>query len=365
MNRELEARVATALGQIQNERLGADVVSAGMVQNLIVSDGGAVSFTFVLSRDDPPTLVRTVKRAVKEIDGVTDLKLRITEPKPPPPDGDAVPASGRRSAPQPESLEELGKVIAVSSGKGGVGKSTVTANVAAALAAQGHRVGLLDADVYGPNIPRMFGVGGKPVVNERRKIVPHEAFGVRLMSLGFMIERDQAAIWRGPIITKILQQFLRDVEWGELDYLLVDLPPGTGDAQLSLVQSVQVQSAIIVTTPQKMATGDGLRGAKMFEKVNVPVMGVVENMSYLICGECGHRTEIFRSGGGEQLAAELEVPLLGQVPLDPEVVDLADRGQPAVIAKPDSDVARALVGIAEEVVSRAGGLSVSLPVVQN
>src|SRR5213075_674831 len=250
--------------------------------------------------------------------------------------------------PTPDELPHLGKVLAISSGKGGVGKSTVSANLAAALALEGHRVGLMDADIYGPNIPRMFGVDTKPEV-QGGKIHPLDAHGVKLMSLGFIVERDAPAIWRGPIIMKIITQFLRDVAWGQLDYFIVDLPPGTGDAQLTLVQATMVTGAIIVTTPQEVSVGDALRGAKMFERVNVPVIGVVENMSWFECPHCGKPSALFGSGGGERLAAELGLPLLGQVPLYPRVLEAADQGTPIVVAEPASSAAKALVRIAERV----------------
>ena len=245
----------------------------------------------------------------------------------------------------------------------GVGKSTVSANLAVALARAGHAVGLMDADIYGPNIPRMMGVDEKPPV-QGGKIQPLEAHGVKLMSLGFIVERDQPAIWRGPIIMKIIQQFLRDVDWGELDYFLVDLPPGTGDAQLSLVQTIHLHGALIVTTPQEVATGDSLRGAKMFERVGTKVLGVVENMSYYVCEHCGERSELFQSGGGERLAAELGVPLLGQIPLQAGLARLADGGQPIVASQPDSPAAKALADTARQVAAllqsaRSGPLPVT------
>jgi ATP-binding protein involved in chromosome partitioning len=261
---------------------------------------------------------------------------------------DARPTPKPVPAPQPVAYPHLGRVIAVSSGKGGVGKSTVATNLAVAMAQDGARVGLMDADVYGPNVPRMMGVNAPPPV-VKEKIIPLEAFGVKVISLGFLIERDQPAIWRGPIVMKIVTQFLRDVAWGTLDVLLVDMPPGTGDAQLSLVQATHVSGAIIVTTPQEMAVGDALRGAKMFQRVNVPVLGIVENMSWLECPHCGKPTPILGSGGGERLANELNLPLLGQVPMDPRVLERADQGQPIVVAAPDSAAARALVGIAQRV----------------
>jgi ATP-binding protein involved in chromosome partitioning len=260
-------------------------------------------------------------------------------------------APARRPVPppqQPVSYPELGQVIAVSSGKGGVGKSTISSNLAVALAKSGARVGLMDGDIYGPNIPRMMGVNSPPpVVNE--KIVPLEAHGVKVISLGFLIERDQPAIWRGPIVMKIVNQFLRDVAWGQLDYFIVDLPPGTGDAQLSLVQATHVRGAVIVTTPQEVAVGDALRGAKMFQRVNVPVLGIVENMSWFECPHCGKPASLFGTGGGERLAGELGLPLLGQVPLYPRVMEGADRGEPIVVSDPQSSAAKAITAIAERV----------------
>jgi ATP-binding protein involved in chromosome partitioning len=260
------------------------------------------------------------------------------------------PPQARVQPQQPVAYPELGEVIAISSGKGGVGKSTIATNLAVALSriAGGARVGLMDADVYGPNVPRMMGVGSPPsVLNE--KIVPLEAHGVKLISLGFLIERDQPAIWRGPIVMKIVNQFLKDVAWGQLDYLIVDLPPGTGDAQLSLVQATHVRGAIIVTTPQEVAVGDALRGAKMFQRVNVPVLGIVENMSWFECPHCGKPSSLFGTGGGQRLADELGLPLLGQVPLYPRLLEAADRGQPIVVAEETSSAAKALLAIAERV----------------
>lgn len=266
------------------------------------------------------------------------------------------PAQQRVPAQQPVAYPELGRVIAISSGKGGVGKSTVATNLAVALATSGARVGLMDADVYGPNVPRMMGVNTPPaVLNE--KIVPLEAHGVKLISLGFLIERDQPAIWRGPIVMKIVNQFLRDVAWGQLDYFLVDMPPGTGDAQLSLVQATHVAGAVIVTTPQEVAVGDALRGARMFQRVNVPVLGIVENMSWFECPHCGKPSALFGTGGGERLAAELGLPLLGQVPMHPRIMEGADRGEPIVVADPQSAAARAITGIAERIRTEVGAPS--------
>jgi len=301
---------------------------------------------------------------VREVEGVSAVRINVAEPagsgnaaaaRPP-----GAPGAAHPPAPAPADPGRLGKIIAVSSGKGGVGKSTVAANLAVALAAQGRAVGLMDADVYGPNIPRMFGVTDRPGV-VGNKIVPLTAHGVKLISLGLLIERDQPAIWRGPIITKVIQQFLHDVDWGTLDYLVVDMPPGTGDAQLSLAQAIQLTGAVVVTTPQEVAIGDALRSAKMFERVGVPVLGVVENMSFFACPHCGERTEIFLAGGGRRLAEELGVPLLGEIPLQAGVADLGDSGAPIVVAQPESAAAVALLAFAEAVRKRAGR-SVSLPI---
>jgi len=355
----LKAKVAAALEKVVNPRVGQDVVTAGMVKEISAGTDGKVEIAFELGRDDPASLVREVRLAAQAVRGVTGVKMQIvggaqqqeqTTPK-------SVPAPAARELPH------LGKVIAISSGKGGVGKSTVAVNLAAALAAGGHRIGLMDADIYGPNLPRMLGVTEqRPAVVDGR-IRPVEAHGVKLMSLGNLVERDAAAIWRGPIIMKIIQQFLGDVEWGQLDFLLVDMPPGTGDAQLSLVQSVQVSGALIVTTPQEVAVGDALRGAKMFEKVGVPVLGIVENMSYFSCPHCGERTDIFSTGGGSRLATELGLPLLAQIPLQARVQELCESGVPIVLAEPDSPAARALIGLATEFQDRATTRSVRLPIV--
>jgi ATP-binding protein involved in chromosome partitioning len=360
MTQALESQVAAALSAIKNPRVGGDVMSAGMVRDLAVTDG-QVSLTFVLARDDPAGLVREVRRALQNVSGVTDVKIDVVEPKAQPAPQGTAPTAGPHAPPAATGMEQLGHVLAISSGKGGVGKSTIAANLAAELARQGRKVAVMDADVYGPNIPRMFGVNEKPLV-KGNKIVPLERYGVKLISLGFLVERDAPAIWRGPIVTKIIQQFLRDVDWGQLDYFIVDLPPGTGDAQLSLAQSVQLDGAIIVTTPQEVAIGDALRGAKMFDRVGVPVIGIVENMSYFECPHCGKATHIFLEGGGQRLAEELNVPLLGAVPLQARMAELADEGKPIVLAEPESAAARALVQVVKEVEAKVGGKKVRLPI---
>jgi ATP-binding protein involved in chromosome partitioning len=352
----LQTQVERALASFTHPRLGTDIVAAGKVKEVLVDAQGAVTFTFVLGREDPGSLVRDVRKAVRAVAGVTAVTINVEPGRGTGEGGRGEPGARPAVPPPPTPIAQpnLGKVLAISSGKGGVGKSTVSANIAAALVRAGRRVGLMDGDIYGPNIPRMMGVNHKPEIVDG-KIQPLEGHGVKLMSLGFIVERDAPAIWRGPIIMKIIQQFLRDVAWGELDYFLVDLPPGTGDAQLSLAQSIQLRAALIVTTPQEMAVGDSLRGAKMFEKVGVPVMGIVENMSYFVCPHCGERTEVFLSGGGKRLADELGVPLLGQVPLQAHMAQLADSGAPIVVAEPASPAAVALTEIARRVAEQLAG----------
>ena len=365
----LEAQVTAALGRIRNPRLDNDLLSAGMIRDLAVTAEGRVSFTFLLSREDPATLVREARNAVRAVEGVLPdgVKITVVDPAGPPkathaPPGAMPQSTGSIPAPQPTELPRLGRVIAVSSGKGGVGKSTVAVNLAIALAADGQRVGLMDADIYGPNIPRMMGRFDKPVVIGGR-IQPLAAHGVKLMSIGLLVERDAPAIWRGPIIMKVIQQFLRDVEWGDLDYFLVDMPPGTGDAQLSLVQSVAVSGAVIVTTPQEMATGDALKGAKMFERVSVPVLGIVENMGPYTDPATGAKLAFFGEGGGQRLADEVGVPLLGSVPLQAGLAAEADRGVPVLVGEPQSPAGRALAGIAQRMHQQAGVRGMVLPVI--
>lgn len=355
MGQTLQERIANALGTVVNVRTGENVMSSRQVRDIGTTVDGKVRLTVLLGAQDDPAIVRDVRKAIERLHGVADVTIDIKDPGQresprgaapralPVMDDRPAPAP-RPSAPTPVLYPDLGQIIAVSSGKGGVGKSTVAVNLAVALAEQGLRVGLMDADVYGPNVPRMMGISGAPPV-EREKIVPHQAFGVKCISLGLLIERDQPAIWRGPIVMKIVTQFLRDVAWGTLDYFIVDMPPGTGDAQLSLVQATQVTGAIIVTTPQDVATGDALRGARMFMRVGVPVLGVVENMSWFECPHCGKPTPLFGSGGGQRLADELEIPLLAQIPLHLPVMQGGDAGRPIVTTDPKSSAGRALTGL--------------------
>ena len=377
----LRARVLEALAGVRHPTTDRDVVESGHVQGLEVSETGDVRFSFAIQADDPGGLVREARGAVEALDGIGAVKINVTLPQsgqgpepsgPPtgPPVGrptSSVPGGGPARgaargpgvvpAPTPKAgvLGENTRVVAVSSGKGGVGKSMVATNLAAAFAAAGKRVGLLDADIYGPNIPLMFGAEGRPGVSGKKgeeMIEPMEAHGVRLMSIGFLLEKEQPAIMRGPLISGILKQFLEQVTWGDLDVMVVDMPPGTGDAQLSLVQIVDIDGVVMVTTPQDVATGDVRRAIKMFERVNTSVMGIVENMSGFQCPHCDEEIEIFGSGGGERLAEETEVPFLGRVPLDPAVRSAGDEGEPTVLSAPDSGAGRALQEIADRVTER-------------
>jgi len=355
----LQGRIAEALSRVRHPRTGVDVLSSEAVRDIATTTDGKVRLTLLLAAGDDPALARAIRQAVESVDGVAqvtvdvrdvaaDAKRKAASRALPVMEAQRPAQQPRVPAPTPVAYPNLGRIIAISSGKGGVGKSTVAVNLAVALAQSGKRVGLMDADIYGPNIPLMMGVNEPPMVlNE--KIVPLEAHGVKLISLGFLIDRDQPAIWRGPIIMKIITQFLRDVAWGTLDYFIVDLPPGTGDAQLTLVQATNITGAIIVTTPQEVAIGDALRGAKMFERVNVPVVGIVENMSWFECPHCGKPSPIFGEGGGKRLANELGLPLLGQIPLYTRVREGGDLGRPIVVADAQSSAARALASIAERV----------------
>jgi ATP-binding protein involved in chromosome partitioning len=365
VSRSRDEEIRAALDSVVNPRTGTGLIASGMIDGLTVDEStGDASFTFLLRRDDPATLVRQARQAVVTA-GLPQPRIDVKDPAGPQKVTHGAPQSAQAGVPAPTPMQVPGvhKVIAVSSGKGGVGKSTVTVNVAVALAEAGFRVGIVDLDFYGPDIPRMMGVYEKPAVRDGR-IIPLDAHGVRLMSIGFLIDRDAAAIWRGPIITKILHQFLHDVEWGELDFLLADMPPGTGDAQLSLVQQVMVSGAVIVTTPQEVAVGDALRGSRMFERVNVPVLGVIENMSGFIDPVTGARHDLFGSGGGARLADELGVPLLGQIPLQPGLTDAADRGEPVVLAAPTSAAGVMLREVSTRIRSGVERTGVSLPILE-
>jgi ATP-binding protein involved in chromosome partitioning len=356
---ELRRSVMAALAGIAHPGSGRDLIAGGHVQNVEVDESGVARFQFLLQPADSGDLVKAARGAVEALDGIREVKINVQLPQMGPSGetgggrrGGLKPGSVPAPTPKPGILSNVRHIIAVSSGKGGVGKSMVAANLAAAFARGGLTVGLLDADIYGPNIPIMFGVTGRPTVSGdkgKELIEPMQAHGVRLMSLGFLLDPEQPAIMRGPLISGVLKQFLEQVNWGPLDVMVVDMPPGTGDAQLSLVQNIDLHGAVMVTTPQDVSTGDVRRGVKMFERVNTRVLGIVENMSGLACPHCGKPIDVFGSGGGERLAAEMKLPFLGKVPLDPAVAQAGDAGAPTVVSAPESAAGKALSGVAATV----------------
>jgi ATP-binding protein involved in chromosome partitioning len=335
-----EASVLDALSQIKDPDLHKDIVTLGFIKDLRI-DGGAVSFRIVLTTPACPVkaeMESAAQELVGALPGITSVKVTM----------DAEVPKGRGIGDK-VSVPGVRNIIAVSSGKGGVGKSTVAVNLAVSLAQNGARVGLMDADVYGPNVPIMLGVSNAKPEVDGNKLIPIEAHGVRLMSMAVLQPGDKPMIVRGPILHGLVKQFLSDVKWGELDYLIVDMPPGTGDVQLSLAQLVPVQGAVLVTTPQDVAVADVRRALRMFETVAIPVLGVVENMSYFIAPDTGHRYDIFGEGGGKKLAEMYGVPFLGAVPLGIEVREGGDCGIPVVVSQPDSPQAQAFRHVAEEV----------------
>ena len=333
-------QVMAALSTVQEPELGRDLVTLGMIKELAV-EGGKVDFTIELTTPACPLkgqIEREARQAVEALPGVQQVGITFS--------------SNVRSDGRERGLLRLPihNAVAVASGKGGVGKTTVAVNLAVALARAGARVGLLDADIYGPNVPMMMGATEMPEPRDGR-LIPAQAHGVRVMSIGFLVPRGQPLIWRGPMLHSAIRQFIADVEWGELDYLVIDLPPGTGDAQLSLTQTLPLSGGVIVTLPQQVSLEDARRGLEMFRSMDVPVLGVVENMSYLELPG-GERVDIFGQGGGERLAREAGVPFLGSVPIDPAVRQGGDAGQPVILARPDSAAARALTALAEAVAAR-------------
>ncbi len=340
--------VLAALRNVQEPELRKDLVSLNMIRDVDIQ-GGQVKFTIVLTTPACPLKTKIeneARAAVLSLPGVHKVEIKLDS---------YVPSDGRS-----RGLMQLPirNAVAIASGKGGVGKSTVAVNVAVALAQAGACVGLLDADIYGPNIPTMMGVEKLPPPT-KEKIMPAEAYGVKMMSIGFLVRPDQPLIWRGPMLHSTIRQFLSDVEWGELDYLIVDLPPGTGDAALSLTQSLPLSGGVIVTLPQRVSLEDARRGMEMFRQLNVPILGVVENMSYLELAD-GTRLDIFGTGGGEQLAKEGNVPFFGTIPMDAKVRAGGDNGKPVIVENPQSPAASALRRIAEQIAAR-----VSVAAVEN
>lgn len=338
----IEQAVIDALRTIKDPDLNRDIVTLNFIKDLRI-DQGKVSFTLQLTTPACPVkkeLEQQARDAVLSVRGIQSVEVQMTS---------SVPAGAQGSGKQ--AVAGVRNIIAVGSGKGGVGKTTVTVNLAVALAKTGAKVGLMDADVYGPNVPLMLGVVGRPqAINNR--IQPLANYGVRVMSMGFLTTDDTPLIWRGPMLHSVIQQFVRQVDWGELDYLLVDLPPGTGDVQLTLTQSVPLMGAVVVSTPQDVALQDARKAILMFRQVRVEVLGIVENMSYFQCPKCNERTYIFSHGGGEETARRYEVPFLGEIPLDIAIRQGGDSGKPIVVNHPESPVSQAFEQISGNVARR-------------
>ena len=349
-----EDLVKRALQSVKYPGFSRDVLSFGLVKHLAVN-GGAVNVRMEVTTSNPEVvqqLKTESERAIGSLPGVTHVLVEVKTPPGQAPVAAAATQSGSPWSGQ-KGVPGVKRVVAVASGKGGVGKSTLSVNLACALKHLGARVGLLDCDIYGPSIPLMMGVNQKPTISPEEKLVPPENHGVRLMSMGFLLEGDTPVIWRGPMIMKTIQQFITDVDWGELDYLLVDLPPGTGDAQLSLCQTVPLDGGVIVTTPQEASLGVVRKGIAMFEKVNVPILGIVENMSYFTTPQ-GERVEIFGHGGGQSEAARQEIPFLGEVPIFTEIRTGGDQGVPVTVSAPESAPGRAFIAVGEALRKRLG-----------
>ncbi|HEY0513968.1 MAG TPA: Mrp/NBP35 family ATP-binding protein [Thermoanaerobaculia bacterium] len=348
MTTDFESAVWDALKGVKFPGMSRDIVSFGFVHQ-VEARAGSVVVDLQMSTHNPAAGEKVrdeVERTLRALPGVAAVRVNMNVVKP----------QGREEAAQKAIsqdstlIPEVRHVVAVASGKGGVGKSTVAANLAVALAQLGHTVGLLDSDIYGPSVPTMFGINEKPRLNGNR-IIPFEKYGLRLMSLGFILETDTPVIWRGPMVMRAIEQMLGDVEWGALDYLVLDLPPGTGDAQLTVTQRIPLAGAVIVTTPQDVALIDARKGLAMFRKVNVPVIGIIENMSTFICPHCGHATDIFKRDGGKRTADLLGTAFLGSIPLDPQIVLGGDAGVPIAVADPQGPHGEAFRRVAQEVVA--------------
>jgi ATP-binding protein involved in chromosome partitioning len=338
-----EQMVLDRLKNVQEPELGKDLVSLNMVKDIII-EGDKLTFTIQLTTPACPLkseIENRCREGLAGLEGLNEIEVKW---------GSQV--SRGASNPQMEEMAPgIKNVIAVSSGKGGVGKTTIAVNLAVSLAKTGAKVGIMDADIYGPNVPKMMGVSGQPLSRDG-KMVPPEAHGVKVMSMGFLVPEDTPLVWRGPMIHGAIQQFLKDVDWGEIDYLIVDLPPGTGDAQLSICQLMPVTGAVIVTTPQEVSLMDSRRGLAMFQKVNVPLLGIVENMSYFLCPHCDERTDIFSTGGGEKAAKTLELDFLGAVPIDTAIREGGDQGTPIVATDPEQPQAQIISGIAKNIAAK-------------
>ena len=348
-----DQQVLEALARVRDPDRGADVVSLGMVSGLRIQDGH-VMFALEVAPERGPQLEplrREAEAAVHKLPGVLTARAVLTAERPPAaarPSGAG--RQGRAAPPAgPDLLPDVKAIVAVASGKGGVGKSTTAVNLALALARLGRRTGLLDADVYGPSIRRMLGIVGNPASSDGVKLDPMQKYGIQAMSMAFLVEEETPIVWRGPMVQSALEQMMRDVNWGALDVLIVDMPPGTGDTQLTMAQRVPLAGAVIVSTPQDIALIDARKGLNMFRKVDVPVLGIIENMSYFACPKCGHQTNIFGHGGARNEAERLGVDFLGEIPLDIAIRETSDGGTPIVAAEPDGVHAKAYLEIAARV----------------
>ena len=365
--------VLAALAGIEDPGQGQDVVALGMVSGVVVRDGN-VGFALEIDpseADAKEPLRAACEAAVMALAGVTSVTAVLTAERAtggrqrdgaaPAPRGGAPRSQPPHGHDSRGGVPGIAAIVAVASGKGGVGKSTTSVNLALALTTLGQRVGLLDADIYGPSQPRMLGITGKPRSPDGKKLLPMENYGVRVMSMGFLVDEDAPMIWRGPMVQSALQQMLGDVAWGELDVLVVDLPPGTGDAQLTMAQRVPLAGAVIVSTPQDIALLDARKALNMFRKVDVPVFGIVENMSYFLCPSCGHRAEIFSHGGARATAERYGVDFLGEIPLDLVIREHTDAGRPPVVSEPDGPQAAAYVDIARKVIAKLAPAAAARP----
>jgi len=351
MTKVTEARVLDALQAISLPG-GGNIVESGMIEGLTIREGN-VGFAITIDPRQAETMEpvrKAAEEAVFHLPGVNSATVALTAHRQAQASREAPPpgrqAGGGKAGGGKAAIEGIGAIVAVASGKGGVGKSTTATNLALALAGQGLKVGLLDADIYGPSQPRMMGLSGRPQSPDGKTIIPHERFGVVCMSIGFLVGEDTPMIWRGPMVQSALMQMLRDVAWGQLDVLVVDMPPGTGDAQLTMAQQVPLSGAVIVSTPQSVALSDVKKAVNMFRKVDVPILGVVENMSLYVCPNCGHEEHIFAHGGARREAAAQGVPFLGEVPLEPAIREASDEGHPIVAALPESRQAETYRSIA-------------------
>ena len=359
---DLAAAVTKALAMVKDPASGRDVVAAGMVQGLVVRDG-MVHFALQVAREAASAMERVraaAEAAARAVPGVISATAVLTAHR-----AEAAPAARPATprgpaSPGPMLLADVRAIIAVASGKGGVGKSTTAVNLAVALAADGLKVGLLDADIYGPSLPQMLGTRERPR-SEGQRIMPLSRWGLKAMSIGFLVEEETPMIWRGPMVMGALEQMMGQVAWGPLDVMIVDMPPGTGDAQLTMSQRVPLAGAVIVSTPQDVALLDARRGVRMFEKVNVPVLGLIENMSFFCCPNCNHRSDIFSHGGAKREAERLGVEFLGELPLKLEIRELADAGTPIVMARPDSEEAQSYRRIARRVWEKAAAKADAAP----